>query len=412
MLLPPKGRPALWLVVSLTFAVLLVFAGLLFAAGAQAQEANTPEVTTEAPAGETTPESGAPPVQTTSPTGEQTPPTGEQAPPATEPTPSTSEAASAEAQQPQPAGEYEQSPAPTEELASPTQPTPPATEDPPPTSEPPPPVTENPPPTSEPPPVAEQTPPTSEQTAPVAENPPPTSEPPSIAEEAPLAHEQQTTEKQTGKTGGETSPGEPANEETGNSSTPTATSGSDRKEPAGGAIPVPPTPTLAPNVSTATPVASMPAKESHAAVTPESSTSSARRQARQISRELAAFGASIIATGTVNRWLDAPGTSSVSTIAFATIAASPATVITAGALAHNRNNDSAIASYAPGPGPAPGGAGGGAAAAGASSGAASPASFILTNSLLHSAPSVMLQLCVSQPSWRTSFFVLIPERPG
>jgi hypothetical protein len=86
-------------------------------------------------------------------------------------------------------------------------------------------------------------------------------------------------------------------------------------------------------------------------------------------------------------------------------------VIATGALAHNRDNDSVIASHTTSPGPAPGGAGGG-SAAGASSGAASSASFILTDSLLHSAPSVMLRLCVSRPSWRTSFFALIPERPG
>lgn len=418
MLFPSKGRSVLWLVMSLSFAVSLVSTGLLFAADARAQEANASGVTTEAPVGEATPESGAPPVQTTPPASEQTPSTGEEVPPANEQTLPVSEEVGAETQQPQPSGEHEQSPSATEELASSTEPTQPVVEEAPPSSEPTPPLAETPPPSSEPTPVVENPPAAQEPTPPVAEQTPPTSEQTApVVEEAPVVHEQQTTEKPTGKAGGEASSGGSTNEGSGDSQTPTVASGSDHKEQAAEVLPVSPTPTMAPNTSMApnismtTPVVSVLPGESQAAVTAESPTSSARRRARQISRELAAFGASIIATGSISRWLDAPGASSVSSIAFAAITASPAAAIAAGALAHNRDNDSAIASYAPGPGPAPGGAGGG-SAAGASSGAACSASFILTSSLLHSAPSVMLQLCVSQPSWRTSFFVLIPERPG
>ncbi len=193
MPLPSKGRPALWLVVSLAFAVSLVFAGILFAASAQAQEASAPEATTEAPVGEATPESGAPPEQTTPPAGEQGPSTGEQVPPATEQTPPASEEADAPVQQPQPSGEHEQPPSATEEPVSSTEPTPPAAESPPPTTESTPPAAEDPPPTNEPTsPVTEQTPPTGEQA-------------PSTAEEAPPAHEQETTEKQAGKSGEEAS---------------------------------------------------------------------------------------------------------------------------------------------------------------------------------------------------------------
>jgi hypothetical protein len=88
-------------------------------------------------------------------------------------------------------------------------------------------------------------------------------------------------------------------------------------------------------------------------------------------------------------------------------------MIATGALARNRNGGSAIESHTsgPGPGPTPGGAGSG-SAAGAGSGAAPSASSMLIDALLQAAPNVMQRLCVSQPSWHTSFFALIPERPG
>jgi hypothetical protein len=121
----------------------------------------------------------------------------------------------------------------------------------------------------------------------------------------------------------------------------------------------------------------------------------------------------MIATGSVDGWLDTPGTSSVSTVAFAAIDLSPVAMVATGALARDRDGGSAIGSHTPGPGPGPepGGAGGG-STAGAGSGTTSSASSILMDALLQAAPSVMLRLHVSQPSWHASFFALFPERPG
>jgi hypothetical protein len=62
------------------------------------------------------------------------------------------------------------------------------------------------------------------------------------------------------------------------------------------------------------------------------------------------------------------------------------------------------------PGPAPGGAFGGSAAAG--SGLALSGFFTLAGLLLFAAPCAMRRLRLSCRPWRTSFFVLIPERPG
>jgi hypothetical protein len=58
-----------------------------------------------------------------------------------------------------------------------------------------------------------------------------------------------------------------------------------------------------------------------------------------------------------------------------------------------------------------GGGSGGGAAAGGAGGSASSAASMLVAPLLHTAPGAVRLLSVSQPSWRTSFFVLIPERP-
>jgi hypothetical protein len=410
MPLPSKGRPALWLVVSLVFAVSLAFAGLLFAASARAQEANAPESTTEAPTGEAAPESGVPPAQTTTPSaGEQVAPTGEQAPSATE--------------QPQASDEHEQSPSATEESATPAEQTPPVAEDPPPTSEPTPPAPEDPSPTNEPtPPAPEDPPTTNEPTPPAPENPPTTTPPvseqssptggktPPAAEEAP-AHEPQTTEKSGGKADGETGSEGLTTEGTGDPQTPADASGSDHKEPANEVVPASSPVATASGTDVAMPVVSMPAGESQTPGTLESLTSSARRQARQ--GELAAFEASTIAADSIGRWLDTPGVSSVSTIALVAIDASPVAMIATGALARDRDSGSALESHTSGsgPSPAPGGAGGG-SAAGAGSGAASSASSILMDALPPAAPNAMLRLYVSQPSWHTSFFALFPERPG
>jgi hypothetical protein len=401
MLLPSKGRPVLWLVVSFTFAVSLAFASVLFAASAQAQEANAPESTMEAPAAKAAPESGVPPEPTTPPASEQVPPTGEQTTPAIEQTPLASEEADVVVEQPQPSDEHEQSSSATKESISTAEPTPPAAEDPPSTSEPTPPAAEDPPSTSEPtPPAAEKTPPTGVVAPPTAE-------------EAPPAHEQETTE-QTSKAGGEASSEGQPSEGTGDSQTSASASGSDRKEPVGEVAPA--VSIVATGAGTTAPmlVVSMPPGESQAPVMLEPSTSSARRQARQVRSELAAFGASMFATGSVGHWLDTPETSSVSTIAFAALEASSVATITRVVPTSNESSGLAVANHTSAPGTggsAPGGAGGG-SATGAGSSAASSASSIFVDTLLQSVPNVMRRLCISQSSWHTSFFALIPELPG
>ncbi len=401
MSLPSKGRPALWLVVSLVFAVSLLFASLLFAASAHAQGTNAPESTTEAPAAEAAPESGVPPEQTTPPASEQASSKGEQAPPATGQTPPASEETDLTVEQQQPSDEREQSLSATEELVPPAEQTAPVAEDPPSTSEQTPPAAEKPPPTSEPtPPVTEQTPSTGGKAPP-------------ILEEALPAHEQETTEKQAGKAGGEAISEERAIEGTGDSQTSAGASGTDHKEPTNEVVPASSPAATTSDTAMTMSVISMLAGASQTPITLESPASSARGQARQVGRELAAFGASTIATGSVSRWLDTPETSSVSTIALAAIDASPIAMIATGVLARNRDGGSAIENHTsgPSPGPAPGGTGGG-SAAGAGSGAASSASSMLIYALLQAVPNAMLRLCVSQPSWQTSFFALIPERPG
>jgi len=400
MPLPPKGRPVLWLVVSLTLVVSLVFTGVLFAASAQAQGTNAPESTTEAPAAQTAPESGVPPDPTTPLVGEQVSSTDEQAPPATEQTPPASEEGDVAVEQPQPSDEHEQSLSASEESVSSAESTPPVAKDPPPTSESTPPVAETPPPTSEP------TLPATEQTPPTGVIVPPT------AEESPHAHEQETTE-QTSKAGGEANSEGRSTEAPGDSQTSTNGSGSDRKELVGEVAPAATTAATASDSTTAMPVVSMPAGEGQAPVTLEPSTNSARRQARQVRNELAAFGALMIATGSAHRWLDTPETSSVSNIAFAALEASSSATVRRVVPADDENSGSAVANHtsAPGSGSAPGGAGGG-SATGAGSGAASSASSILVDTLLQSVPNVMRRLCESRSSWHTSFFALIPERPG
>jgi hypothetical protein len=163
-----------------------------------------------------------------------------------------------------------------------------------------------------------------------------------------------------------------------------------------------------------TPVISPPPGASQPSAALQSLTSSAGRQARQVSRELAAFGASTITGGSVGGWLATTETSSTST--FITLDAIDASPIASGVLARDQGGDSANESHtsgpAPGPGPAPGGAGGGSAAGAGSSGASASASSMLMETLPHTAPSAMQRLCASQPSWQTSFFALFPERPG
>jgi hypothetical protein len=99
---------------------------------------------------------------------------------------------------------------------------------------------------------------------------------------------------------------------------------------------------------------------------------------------------------------------SASTIHLATVEAS-SRATTAGGSAGG-DGGSVVGHPSPPPGPGSGGAGGG-SAAGGGSGSASSAPFTLVGTLLQAAPRAMRRLLLAQQSWRTSFLVLIPERP-
>ena len=116
-----------------------------------------------------------------------------------------------------------------------------------------------------------------------------------------------------------------------------------------------------------------------------------------------------ITAGYAGGWLDISATSSLSNIPFTTAEASP-TAITAGSPAGSLGDGSTIENRPSVPGSGSGGGGGG-SAAGGGSGSPSSASSTLVDVLLQAAPRAMRRLRLAQPSWRTSFFVLIPERP-
>jgi hypothetical protein len=147
------------------------------------------------------------------------------------------------------------------------------------------------------------------------------------------------------------------------------------------------------------------AGQSQASITLEPMTSAS--QARQASRELAALGWTTV-TGYGGRWLETPGAAPVSAVAGA---ASRAAMTAAGVPAGDRDGGAAVENHPSAPITGSGGAGGG-SAAGGGSGTASSASSILVGALLQAAPNVMRLLSTSQQSWRTTFFALIPERPG
>jgi hypothetical protein len=365
-----KGRATPWLL------VLLAFAALVFAPVAQASGTDTSDTATEA--AEQAPSTAEEPT----PVAEQAPPAvAEAAPPATETAPSA----------------YEQ--------------TPPAAEAAPPKAEAAPPATEQPPPIAEPaPPAAEPTPPIADPAPPVAEPTPPVVEPaPPVAEPTPPA-EKDTPEQTAEQTPGGTSTGADSeglaqrtgggSQESAGSSGPTRDAASEATPEASIAVSASTTPSVPLEIPA---VHDQPARAS-------SSRAASARCARQAGCEPAAIGASITAEE-AGGWLDLAVAASGSTAKFA--AAGPSrTAIAAGMPAGNRGGRSAAENHpsAPTPGPGPGGAGGGSAAGGAS-GSASSASFTLVSVLLHAAPRALRRFRLAQPSWRTSFFVLIPERP-
>jgi hypothetical protein len=368
MRVPSKGRHALWLVVALAFA----FAALVFAAGAQAQETNAPDAVTEAAIGEAATESGAPP-EGAPPTTEQTSPTTEQTPPATETAPPVAEQAPPAAEEPTPIAE--QAPPVAAEAA---------------------------------PPTTEITPPPTEQAPPTAETKPPTVEPvPPVAEIAPPAEKKTVEQTDGGEAAGAGSEGLVTQRTGGSSQASAAASGPTHNEVAD---------EVAPGdsiVATASTFPGVPAEVSTVEDQPSlasSSRTTSPRRAGQASCERVAIGAPI-ATDEADGWLNLAATTSVSTTDFAAVDTTP-TAITAGATGGSQDGGSAVENHpsAPTPGPGPGGVGGG-SAAGGGSGSTSSASFTLVGAFLQTAPRAMRRFRLAQPSWRTSFFVLIPERP-
>jgi hypothetical protein len=114
-----------------------------------------------------------------------------------------------------------------------------------------------------------------------------------------------------------------------------------------------------------------------------------------------------ITAGYAGGWLDISVASSLSNVPFTTADVS-STAIAAGTPAGSLGDGSTIQNHPSAPGS---GFGGGGSAAGGGSGSGSSASSTLVDVLLQAAPRAMRRLRLAQPSWRTSFFVLIPERP-
>jgi outer membrane biosynthesis protein TonB len=344
-----KGRLALWLVVS------LVFAALLFAVDAQAQGTNAPEGAAETPIGEAATKSSAPP--------EEAPPAVEEASPVVEQAPPVVEEASPV---------VEQAP-PVVEEASPV-------------------VEQAPPVVEEASPVVEQAPPVVEQAPPVVEQAPP------VVEETPSVIEKKTVEQTAGEVAAEAASEGPQGPEEG-SQAPAGASGLTHKDATG---------EVAPEISIAVTTLPVAASEISASPVQDQSPLAMLPQTTRSAGQMSCVRASITA-GYAGDWLDISVPSSVSNIPFTTADASP-TAIKAGAPAGSLGNGSTLENHPSAPGSGSGGGGGG-SAAGGGSGSASSASSTLVDVLLQAAPLAMRRLRLAQPSWRTSFFVLIPERP-
>jgi hypothetical protein len=369
-----KGCLALWVVVS------LVFAGLIFAVGAQAQGTNAPDGAVETPIGEAATENGAPP--------EEAPPVVEQAP---EEAPPVVDEAPPVAEEAPPAVEQAPEEAPPVVEQAPEQ-APPVVEQAPPVVEQAPPVVE------QAPPVVEQAPPVVEQAPPVVEQAPP------VVEEAPSTVEKKTVEQTAGDVAAET--GSEATHGSGEGSqVPVGASGLTHKDATGEA---------APEISIAVTTYVVPAAASEISMSPVQGQPPLALRPRTISARGAGQTSCVrasIAGGYASDWLDISVASSVSNIPFTAVETSP-TAIATGAPVGSLGNGSTVENHpsAPGSGFGGGGAGGG-SAAGGGSGSASSASSTLVDVLLQAAPRAMRRLRLAQPSLRTSFFVLIPERP-
>jgi hypothetical protein len=353
-----KGRLALWLVVS------LVFTALLFAADAQAQGTNAPDGAAETPigeaaTGEAATKSGAPP-------GEA-PSVVEQAPPVVEEAPSV----------------VEQAPPVVEEAPSVVEEAPSVVE--------------------QAPPVVEEAPSVVEQAPPIADEVPPVVEQTPTVEEAPAVVEKKTVEQTAGEVTAEAGP------------EATQGSGEDSQVPAAGASELTHKDAageVVPEISIAVTTSGAPAAAFEISTAPVRDPSPLNLRSQTISAhsngQMSCVRASVTA-GYADSWLDISVASSVLNVPFTTANAS-STAITAGAPAGSLGGGSAIENHPSAPGSGSGGGGGG-SAAGGGSGSGSSASSTLVDVLLQAAPRAMRRLRLAQPSWRTSFFVLIPERP-
>ena len=353
-----KGRLAAWLAVSLAFAALLV------APDAQAHGTNAPNRAADTSIGEGATEGGVPTEQAPATTGQGQSTTEE----ATTPAPagqgqSTTEQSQPTNEQSQPA--TEQTKPPAEEPIAPAEPIPPAAEATPPA----------------------QTPPTTKEVPPEVENGNVKQPVGEVAVEAGsdgAASEDSEEDSQVSAAASRPSPEDTASEVAAGVATSVTAPG------------VLPEGLTSPTQS-----------QSSIALGPDKISI---RRARQATCELAGIGVEIT-VGHAGEWLEISTASSDSPAPFA-IAGTSRTATTSGAPAGSQDGGSAVENHPPSPfpGPGPGGAGGG-AAAGGGPGSAVSASFTLAGVLLQAEPRAMRRWRLSQPSWRTSFFVLIPERP-
>jgi len=396
-----KGCLAAWLAVSLAFAALLV------APDAQAHETNAPNRAAETSIGEGATEGGVPTEQAPPPAEEATPPAEQGQPPAEQTTP-PAEQTRPPAEQGQPAAEEATAPA--------GQGQPPAEQSPPSAEEATAPVEQGQPPAEQGQPAAEQSPPPAEeatppaaQTPPATEETPPPQTPPTTIE-VPPAVEDGNVKQTTGEVAAEAGSDGAATENTGGDSQVSTVASRPSEEDTAGEV--------AAGVSTAVTASAAPGVLPESLKSPAQSQSSLAlgpgkisiRRAGHATCELAGIGVEITVVH-AGDWLEISTAPSDSPAPFA-IAGASRTATTPGAPAGSQDGGSAVENHppAPFPGPGPGGAGGG-SAAGGGPGSALSASFTLAGVLLQAEPRAMRRWRLSQPSWRTSFFVLIPERP-
>jgi hypothetical protein len=379
-----KGCLAAWLAVSLAFAALLV------APDAQAHGTHAPNRAADTSIGEGATEGGVPTEQVPPPAGQGQSTTEQATTPAPtgqgQSTTEQSQSTAEEATTPAPTGQGQST---TEQSQSTTEQSQPATE-------------QTKPPAEEPIAPAEPIPPAAEATPP-AQTPPTTKEVPPEVEDGNVKQPVGEVAVEAGSDGAASEDSEEDSQVSGAASRPSPEDTASE---------------VAAGVATAVTASAAPGVLPEGLTSPAQSQSSIAlgpgkisiRRARQATCELAGIGVEIT-VGHAGEWLEISTTSSDLPAPFA-IAGTSRTATTSGAPAGSQDGGSAVENHPPSPfpGPGPGGAGGG-AAAGGGPGSAVSASFTLAGVLLQAEPRAMRRWRLSQPSWRTSFFVLIPERP-